>query len=55
MNKRLLFIDTITFAIGIILLIFTRLSYVFIGDNFAIALIIAVLTIMIVIIRISNN
>lgn len=50
MNKRLLIIDTITFAIGIILLIFTRLSYVFIGDNFAITLIIAVLTIMIVII-----
>lgn len=46
MNKRLIIIDTITFVIGIILLILTRLSYVFIGDNFVVTLIIAVLTIM---------
>lgn len=46
MNKKLIIIDTITFAVSIVFLIFTRLSYIFIGDNFVVTLIIAALTII---------
>lgn len=49
MNKKLLFIDIISFIASIILLIFIKISYIFTKNNLAITIVFATLSIMVTI------